>query len=61
MIADMYRMAGTAALCSQFVIVILSTPMQSATCFCKSLRSRRCVRMWSPNVLICLALLRKNL
>jgi hypothetical protein len=52
MMVGTYRIAGEDALRSQFVIVVVSTPMRSATCFWRRLRFSRRLRMWSPNVLI---------
>ena len=47
-----YRIAGEDALRSQFVIVVVSTPICCATSDWKRLRSNRRLRMCSPKVLI---------
>lgn len=54
MIAGMTDNAAVFRCPSQFVTVAVVTPMRSAACFWDSLRSRRRLQMWSPNVLICL-------
>src|SRR5580658_2309508 len=51
-IAGMWRIAGEVVLRSQLVIVASETPIWVATCVCKSLRSKRRLRMWSPKLLI---------
>jgi len=49
----MYRIAGMDALPSQLQIVVVSTPICSATSDWKRSRSKRRLRMWSPKVLSC--------
>src|ERR1700691_357616 len=50
MIAGMYSKPGSVTPVSQLWILVLSTPICSATCFWSIFRTKRLLRRWSPTV-----------